>query len=318
MNRRSAIQLLAGAGAGSFFTRALGDTPPDARAAVNDQDFVLRSDVRLVLLDVSVQDRNGGFVSGLSKENFRVLEDGHSQEITVFDNQDLPVTVGILVDESRSMLPKRKDVIDAATVFIQESNPLDEIFVLNFNDHVMPGLPAGKLFSDDIDELQSALYRGIPQGRTALYDAIMQGLKQLNLGLKSRKALVLVSDGGDNASMYHRHDIVDAVSRNISTFYTIGLFDNDDPDRNPGILRDLARISGGEAFFPGTPPDTAPICRRIAKEIRTRYTIGYRPMVDNSSKDLRHISVQILAPGHDHLTIRTRDTYRYDNGAAKG
>jgi VWFA-related protein len=266
-----------------------------------------------VLLDVSVQDREGGFVQGLSKENFRVMEDGRPQPITVFDRDDIPVTIGILVDESRSMAPKRADVLTAATTFIEESNPLDEVFVLNFNDRVTPGLPAGKLFSADIAELQSALFRGIPQGRTALYDAVVAGLKQLELGQRSKQALVVISDGGDNASAHNRRKTIDLVERSIATIYTIGLYDIDDPDRNPGILRELARMSGGEAFFPNSPPETDPVCRRIAEEIRTRYTVGYRPAMNQGSRSLRRISVQVSSAGHDHLTVRTRDSYRYEN-----
>ena len=120
-------------------------------------DFVIRSDVRLVLLDVSVTDRHGGFVPDLTRDNFTVLENGEPQRITIFANEDVPVTVGILVDESRSMLPKRSEVLAAAAAFIQTSNPQDEMFVLNFNDDVKRGLPAGTLFSDNIDQLISAL-----------------------------------------------------------------------------------------------------------------------------------------------------------------
>src|SRR5947209_19111000 len=142
-------------------------------AAVGQPTYTIHSNVRLVLLDVSVKDHEGGFVSGLNKQNFTILEDGRPQPITVFANEDVPVTVGILVDESYSMRPKRADVLQAAETFIEASNPRYEIFVLNFNDRVTRGLPDRIPFSDNIVQLRSALHRGLPQGKTALNDAVV-------------------------------------------------------------------------------------------------------------------------------------------------
>jgi len=273
--------------------------------------FTIRSDVRLVLLDVSVKDRSGGLVSGLSKQDFTVVENGHPQPISVFANDDLPVTVGIVVDESASMRPKRVDVLTAALTFIQESNAHDEIFVLNFNDTVKRGLPDGMLFSDDVAQLKAALYRGVPQGRTALNDAVIAGLNQLERGRRDKKTLVVISDGGDNISEHTRKQMLATVEGSIATVYTIGIYDADDPDRNPGVLRELAKISGGEAYFPESLANLAPVCRRIAKDIRARYTIGYIPPSDNGGT-LRHISVKVSAPGHEKLSAHTRTSYRYD------
>jgi VWFA-related protein len=155
MERRQAIRNLLMAGAASFFPKA-GGAQPDAL----DQDFVIRSDVRLVLLDVSVKARDGALVEGLSRKNFEILENGVRQVISSFSNSDLPITAGILVDESSSMGSKRNDVISAAERFIAESNPDDEMFVLNFNDTVRKGLPDDVPFSDDIAQLVVALSRG--------------------------------------------------------------------------------------------------------------------------------------------------------------
>jgi Ca-activated chloride channel homolog len=310
MNRRLAIRNLIAAGAGSFFNRLLGADVPDSKPAEAESDYVLRSEVRLVLLDVSVKDSKGGFVSGLSKENFTVIENGRPQQITVFANDDVPVTLGILVDESRSMTPKRSDVLSAGEIFIQENNPQDEIFILHFNDWVRRGLPPSTLFSDDIQQLRAALHQGVPEGKTALNDAVVAGLEQLELGRKDKKTLVVITDGGDNASKHTRHEMLDMVERSVATIYTIGLFHPEDPDRDPAILRKLARISGGEAFLPADLSEMTPTCRRIAKDIRTRYTIGYVPPAGNGS--LRHIDVRGSAPGHGNLLIRTRTSYRYD------
>ena len=287
-----------------------------AGSPVEEQsNYTIRSDVRLVLLDVSVKNREGGFVSGLSKDNFAVFENGRLQRITEFAHDDLPVTVGILVDESFSMTPKRADVLTAAQTFIEESNPRDEVFVLNFNDRVTRGLPDRVLFSDNLQQLRSALHRGIPEGKTALNDAIVEGLQQLGLGRRDKKTLVVISDGGDNASKHKRRDMLDMVESSVATVYTIGLSDANDPDRNPGILRELAKISGGEAYFPEIPSGVIPVCRRIAKDIRARYTIGYSPEAENGASPLRHVRVRVSAPGHARLSARTRTSYRYDEAS---
>ena len=306
MNRRSAIHILFVAGAGSFLAPRASGSP------VNDpHDFVIRTEVRLVLLDVSVKDRDGALVPSLSRENFAVFENGVPQRITVFANEDLPVTVGILVDESRSMGPKRAEVLSAAESFIAGGNPHDEIFVLNFNERVKRGLAAGVLFSDDPVQLRAALDRGFPEGRTALYDALAEGLQQLAMGKRDKKALLVISDGGDNASYHTRGETMDGLERSIATVYAIGLFNPEDPDRNPGVLKQLAGISGGEAYFPTSGEQMTDVCRAIAREIRSRYTIGYLPAAANGSA-LRHIRVSVTAPGRLRLSVRTRTRYRFD------
>jgi Ca-activated chloride channel homolog len=311
LKRRAAIRNLMVAGAVSLFGSSLKAIAPD-----DQPDFVIRSDVRLVLLDVSVKDRDGGWVSGLSKDDFRIDENGTRQDITVFANNDIPVTVGILVDNSRSMSPKRAEVLSAATTFIEESNSHDEIFVLNFNDTVKRGLPKHILFSDNVEQLRGALLRGVPEGRTALNDAIVDGLRQLEQGKRDKKALVVISDGGDNASHHKRREMLDTVERSLATIYTIGLFDAGDADRDPGILRKLTGVSGGIAYLPDSPQDMTEACRAIAKDIRTRYTVGYAPSASNGGL-LRHIRVRVSAPGRTRLSARTRISYRYEETASK-
>jgi Ca-activated chloride channel homolog len=306
MTRRWAIRNLMIAGAASLLPRVPAMGPQD-----DPQDYVIRSEVRLVLLDVSVKDRDGGFVAGLSTDNFAVFEDGVRQPITVFANDDLPVTVGILVDESRSMTPKRADVLSAAETFIEASNPRDEVFVLNFNDTVKRGLPDQAPFSSDLGQLRSALYRGTPEGRTALYDALVDGLEQLEIGRRDKKTLVAISDGGDNASRHTRRDTLDRIERSIATIYTVGLLNTGDRDQDPGFLRRLATITGGEAYLPASPSGMVAVCRRIAKDIRTRYTIGYVPPTGNGADRLRYIRVGVSAAGRPRLMARTRTSYRY-------
>lgn len=278
-----------------------------------EKDYTIRTTSRLVLLDVSVKDSAGGFAAGLKQDNFRVLEDGKPQQITQFANADIPVTVGLIVDESGSMRPKRPEVITAALSFIHDSNPHDEMFVLNFNERVRRGLPDTVLFSDNATQLRAALSNTVPEGRTALYDAIVEGLKQLDMGRRDKKTLIVISDGGDNISHATLKDVIKLVEESVATVYTIGVFDQDDPDRNPGVLRQLAQISGGQAYFPEKLEGIVPICRGIAKEIRTRYTIGYIPT--EQGKRVRHIKVIATAPDKGKLTARTRTIYAFPDEA---
>jgi Ca-activated chloride channel homolog len=309
MNRRSAVRKSLATGAGPFLAYLTeGRSRSDEHQPAN---YTLRSDVRLVLLDVSVTDQHGNFVSGLSQDNFSVFENGEPQEISVFDHDDLPVTVGILVDESRSMTPKRADVMAAAEALLK-GHRQDQIFVLHFNDRVTPGLPQSVLFFDDVQQLQEALLRGVPEGKTALNDAIVSALKQLELGDKEKKTLVVISDGGDNASQHQRDEMLAMVEKSLATIYTVGLFEPDDPEQDPALLRCLSRTSGGEAYFPVKSEDITLACRRIAKEIRERYTIGYRPPDSHGKRSLRHIRVLASTSQHAKLMVRTRTSYRYE------
>lgn len=307
MKRRTLLQRLL----------SVSTIPWIVRPARGQPDFTLRSDVRLVVLEVSVRDRKGALVSGLDKNNFAVFENGLRQEPTVFSHEDLPVTVGILVDESFSMRPRRNEVIAAAEVFIAESNRKDEIFVLNFNDRVVRGLPENLLFSDDALQLRAALHRGKAQGKTALNDALVEGLRELKLGKRENKAIVVISDGGDNASEHSKHETLQAAQHSAATIFCIGLYDEGDPDRNPGFLQQLASISGGQAFFPRTADEMPELCRQIARDIRARYTIGYIPVPVKSASNLRHIRVSATGRDGGRYKVITRSTYLYGDDSAK-
>jgi Ca-activated chloride channel homolog len=274
-------------------------------------DFTLRTTSRLVLLDVSVKDAAGGFVSGLAKDDFKIYENGKLQQISQFANADIPVTVGIAVDESGSMRPKRSEVITAALAFNQASNPMDEMFVINFNEKPRRGLPDDLLFSDNVQQLRSALWQGVPEGRTALYDAIEMALNQLDFGRRDKKTLVIISDGGDNHSQHTLADVMRDVLSTVATIYTIGIYDEDDPEKNEGVLRKLAQVSGGVFYHPQNLDDIVPICRQIAKDIRTRYTIGYVPASEGKAE--RHIKAVASSPDHPKLLVRTRSSYVFSD-----
>jgi len=312
MNRRFAVRTLLAGSAGFVFERSV----VQRGQAQQGEDFTLRSDVALVLLDVSVKDHAGRFVPGLTKDQFTVMEDGKPQHITVFDSGDRPVDIGILLDQSRSMTPKWSFALTAAQKLIEESNRRDEVFILHFNDRVTSGLPPDVPFSSDIQQLRGALARGIPTGRTALNDAVTLGLDHLKLGQRDKKVLVLISDGGDNASIHNRRETLELVERGAATIYSIGLYDEEEAEHDTGFLRRLANISGGEAYFPPTAERLVPLCHGIAEEIRTRYTVGYVPQ-SGKPNALRSIEVRATGADHHHLKTRARSHYRYDEIAQK-
>jgi Ca-activated chloride channel homolog len=276
------------------------------------EDYVIRTTSRLVLLDVSVRDPQGGLITGLTKDNFKIYENGKQQTISQFANADIPVAVGLVVDESGSMRPKRPEVITAALAFIQASNPQDEIFVVNFNERARRGLPDMVPFSDNITDLRAALWRGTPEGRTALYDAIELSLHQLELARRDKKTLVVISDGGDNVSTHGLKDVMQDVLQSLATIYTVGIFDDEDPEKNPAVLEKLAHVSGGGVYFPKELDKVVSICQQIAKDVRTRYTIGYIPEAEG--KPERHIKVVASSPDGGKLNVRTRSSYMLPQG----
>src|ERR1017187_9734070 len=170
--------------------------------AVNEKPFTITAHAELVLLDVSVKEAKGGYISDLKKENFQVYENGKLQTISQFSSEDTPITVGLVIDDSRSMRPKRMDVVNSALAFIDASNPRDEMFVTHFNDHVRRGLPAAIAFTGDQNLLRTALWNSPAEGMTSLYDGILDALHQLESGRQDKKSLVVISDGGDNASTH--------------------------------------------------------------------------------------------------------------------
>jgi len=275
----------------------------------DQKDFQFTANSDLVLLDVSVKNGKGGFASDLKKENFQVYENGKLQTISHFGKEDTPITVGLVLDDSHSMRPKRVEVINSALGFIDASNPRDEIFITHFNDRVRRGLPPGTMFTDDLNLLRNALWNNPAEGMTALYDGILDALHQLELGKQDKKSLVVVSDGGDNASAHQFKDVLNAVQSTRATIYTVGVFDAEDPDRNPGLLRRLASISGGVAYLPEHLEDLPEICRGIAKDIRNRYSIGYVPVRVDDKSALRNIKVSITGAGNQRFVVHARTNY---------
>jgi Ca-activated chloride channel homolog len=272
--------------------------------------YVIRTNVDLVVLRATVRDGKGAPVSGLKKESFQVYEDKVLQQIESFSHDDIPVTVGLVIDSSGSMRPKRTDVIGAALAFVHSSNPEDQIFVVNFNEHVSLGLPANSPFSSNTAQLEAALSRNVISGMTALYDAIATGLEQLQKSKWDKKVLIVVSDGGDNASKRNLPQVMSMVNQSNAVIYTMGIFDEADEDRNPRVLKQLSRASGGEAFFPKTLQGILPICEQIAHDIRSQYTITFVPTNRKQTGAYRAIDVKAReATGGKRLSVITRAGY---------
>ncbi|MGA3168974.1 MAG: VWA domain-containing protein [Terriglobia bacterium] len=272
-------------------------------------EYTIRVNADSVVLHATVQNRNGILVSGLGKDNFQVYEDGVLQQIDYFSHEDIPVTVGLVVDNSGSMRPKRPEVIAAALAFARSSNPQDQMFVVNFNELVSLGLPADTPFTDQAAQLEVALSRIAADGETALYDAVAAALEHLKKGNQDKKVLIVISDGGDNASKHNLAQIMAMAGHPDAIIYTIGLFIAEDPDRNPGVLKRLAKDTGGEAFLPESVGEVLPICQRIARDIRNQYTIAYAPANRKQDGTYRVIQVKANAPGHGRLVVRTRAGY---------
>jgi VWFA-related protein len=279
-----------------------------AAAQSTPEPYTISENVDLVLLDVSVKNRHGSFVSGLEKSNFQVFEDGHARKITHFASVDTPVTVGLVMDNSGSMRNKRPEVVTAGLAFAKSSNPQDEFFVVNFNNSVVRGLPPHVPFTDDLQTLKAGLYYGAPVGQTALYDAIAYALKHLDQGHRDKRTLIVVSDGGDNVSHLPLSQLMALVAASRATIYTVGLFDRENQELNPRVLRKLANVSGGEYFQPASLDQVIPVFEKISKDIRSRYTIGYIPDETENHRAIRSVKVSAQEDGHK-LSVKTRTNY---------
>jgi len=276
--------------------------------AQEPQPFQLSVNVDLVVLNATVRDQKGRVASDLRQQDFDVFEDGVRQSIQLFRHEDVPVTVGLVIDHSGSMRPKLASVIAAARTFIQSSSTADQMFVVNFNENIQRGLPAAVPFTNDPDELARAISATAATGKTALYDAVWKAREWVAAGSRDKKVLIVISDGGDNASAHTLAELLQAGAKSNIQVFTIGIFDPDDPDKNPAVLRQLALATGGEAFVPEALDEVVSVCESIAKDIRTQYTLGY---LSNATQGGGYHGIKVVArgTGKAKLTVRTRSGY---------
>jgi len=294
-----------------MFTSALvfsSSLPNEQSVAAQDQTKIVVSS-SLVLLPVNVTDSRGVFVSGLKREDFHVFEEGQPQDLTVFDERDTPVTVGLVVDHSRSMGAKLAGVIEAVNSFAHSSNPQDRMFVVDFNDDVSIELMRGKAFSNDPMELEEALKAVSARGRTALYDAVSEGLRHLQFSRLEKKALIVISDGGDNASHLKYSQVLAQARQSQAVIYSIALLGSDNEEENPNLLKRLCKDTGGIAYFPAKGESVATVSASIARDLREQYMLGYPPQNVNRMDAFRKIEVKVIAPGQGRLRVRTRPGY---------
>jgi Ca-activated chloride channel family protein len=277
-------------------------SPPDAAPSI----ISVRAE--LVELPVRVTDARGIVVSGLNLGDFRVFEDGRPQKLTLFEREDAPVTVGLVVDHSRSMAPKLAEVSAAVSAFAHSSNPQDEMFVVDFNDDVWLQILGGKPFTHNAKDLETAIAAVSARGRTALYDAVAEGLKHLRFGHCEKKALIIVSDGGDNASHQKFSQVLALAQRSGVMIYSIVL-QGEGQEENPGVLRRLSKSTGGISYFPRSAETIASISALIARDLRDQYTLGFAPEKQSTDASFRKIQVKVSAPGRSNLHVRHRPGY---------
>jgi VWFA-related protein len=285
-------------------------SPPPPSVATAQTKITVTS--ALVVLPVNVIGAEGKFVDGLKAENFRIYEDNRQQKVTLFKDEDTPVTVGLIVDHSRSMGPKLARVITAIRAFAHSSNPSDEMFVVDFNENVSVELLGGKAFTNDPSELEKAIYAVSARGQTALYDAVTEGLTHIELGQQDKKALIVVSDGGDNASRITFSEVLALARRSRVAIYCIGLVDESGEEENPRILEKLSKATGGITFLRRRTDEVAEISKQIARDLREQYTLGYVPPQKNGRDSFRKIRVEVSAAGGRKVRVRTRPGYYLD------
>jgi Ca-activated chloride channel homolog len=283
---------------------------PLVRAGAQEaQTYQISVNVNMVVLNATVRDQKGRVAAGLRKENFEVFEDGVKQDVRLFRHEDIPVTVGLVIDHSGSMRPKLASVPAAARTFIESSSPDDQMFVVNFNENVTLGLPADMPFTSRQEDLTYGISHTPATGKTALYDAIWKARESMARGTRDKKVLIVISDGGDNASTHSLAEVLQAGNKSNIQVYTIGIFDAEDPDKNPAVLKQLALASGGEAFVPNELSEVVSVCESIAKDIRTQYTLGYLSSAPTQGGGYHTIKVVARGTGKAKLHVRTRSGY---------
>jgi Ca-activated chloride channel family protein len=275
----------------------------------DEEQYRIAVDVDLVLFNITVTDNRGRHVAGLKQSDIHIYEDNRLQDIKLFAAEDVPASIGLIIDNSGSMRTKHLDVTQATLAFVSASNPEDEMFVVYFNEKVYLGLPSEVPFTNDLAQIRSALLRTAPEGMTALHDALAVGIEHLTTGTRDRKALVVLSDGGDNASRRGLDDVLRIAQRSSATIYTIGIYDEMDADRNPRVLRKIAASSGGRAYFPDSITDLERVWRDIAAGIRSQYTIGYHSSNLNRDGTFRKATITAGRNGGRGLRVTTRAGY---------
>ena len=315
-NREHALARSFRAGALNVLAAALSVAGATAQSSQQDGDFTIAVDVDRVVLDVTVTDRKGRPAAGLPPELFRVFEDGVEQQVLKVEQEDRPLTLGLVVDSSRSIGERRAEIIHGAMRLAVLSHDDDDLFLVAFNDEPRFGLPDGVDFTSNPPTLRDALFEMVPEGRTSLYDAVNVALDRLEHAKWEREAAVVFSDGGDTASAATLEDTLERVQRSNALVYTIGLASEINPYRSPKTLKRLARASGGEAFFPESDAELERVCEEIAREMRSQYTLTYAPSNARQEGRYREIEVRLAGADANRWKVRARQGY-FEREAAR-
>ncbi len=312
------IALLASAASAQIPIPSPQPPAPGGDPNAGKQGTSIKVDVDLVVLHTTVLDDRQRFADGLKQENFRVFEDKIEQKLSVFKREDVPVSMGLVIDNSGSMRDKRPRVNEAALTLVQASNPQDEAFVVNFNDDFY--LDLDKDFTNSIPELKEALERIDSRGSTALYDAIIGSLDHLKKASKDKRVLLVVTDGEDNTSHNSLEKAIREIQKTDTVIYTIGLLSQEskkNAKRAKRALEDIAKASGGLAYFPENVEDVHNISVQVAHDIRNQYILAYYPTNTRRDGTFRTVTVEVIPPrGRGKLVPRTRNGYYAPSSAA--
>jgi VWFA-related protein len=254
--------------------------------------FKLNIDVDLVEVHVSVTDAQDRPIGNLMKENFRLFEDRSEQDIAVFKHEDLPVSLGLVIDNSRSIEPRKQRLDAAALSFVRKSNPQDETFIVHFDDEVR----LEQDFTASIPDLERTLAKVKPFGQTAIYDALILALDHMDHAKEPKKAILLVTDGIDNASKHTLSEVIDATKRAHVAIYVVGLLSFSGGQKAEDALIKIAEASGGRAFFPQDVDQAQSAMERVARDLREQYTLGYFPINANRDGSWRSVRVEVTPP----------------------
>jgi Ca-activated chloride channel homolog len=273
--------------------------------------FVFKKQVEEVVLHATVYDEERRLVTGLDKSAFTVMENGVAQPMTSFRQEDVPVAIGIVVDNSGSMREKREQINQAVLNLIRASNSQDQVFVVNFSQNYY----LDQDFTSNVNLLQAALHQVSAQGSTALYDAIVASAVHLNGNTAlTKKVLLVITDGQDNMSQETLQEASHRLQQvNGPVLYTIGLLGSGMQQSGRDALQALAANTGGVAYFPDSIDQVDSITRTIAHDIRSQYRIAYKPHNQNVKPEYQHLQVEAHAPGYGKLTVRTRSGYYAEN-----
>lgn len=277
---------------------------------LNNRTVPIKVNVELVLIPVTITDPMGRIVKGLDREHFAVYENKQQQEIRNFSSEDSPVSLGVLFDVSDSMSTKIERAREAVVEFFKTANPQDEFFVITFSDQ--PQVISD--FTQSVDDIQSQLVYTVPNGRTALLDAIYLGVSKLRQAKYRRKALLIISDGGDNHSRYSEGEIKSAVKEADALIYAVGIYDHSFPTREermgPALLSEIAELTGGRAFTVDNPNDLGDVATKIGVELRNQYVLGYRPKNPTRDGKWHRVRVKVIPPkGLPPLRVSAKTGY---------